>query len=454
MKRPAFRMLAGTADQVLSSLSNALIVLAVARTSSVADFGMASGLFAVTVAALAVTRAAIGTPVLLLAGRHPSYVLRHTRNAAGAALLFGMAMGVVLAAVALLLPNPGIGFGFALAIPLLLTQDALRFAAIALGRAEAAFWSDLVWTVASIALLCTALIDRRLIPAEEVIVLWAASAFVALVVLMAQLRVLPTWRGLAWWSRKERPTRLSFGLESFIDQVSVVVVVGLSTVLVGAGAAAALRGAATILGPFAILATALNLIALPEAGRAQLTTAQLWRGLRLVALPVSVAAIAVGVAAPFVPQHIGELALGDSWAPAARVLPVIGLEYAALTWIALVHNLFRYHRATNQLLRARVVQTAITIATCLGAALAVGSSIAVAVGLAASACCVAGALLVWVVRHLGSSDSSAITATEAPFALGDDPERTLVIPRLTQQQLARLANDPVTTRYPVYRGPR
>ncbi|MCU1648139.1 MAG: hypothetical protein JWN03_8414 [Nocardia sp.] len=472
MKRPALRMLTGTADQILSSLSNALIVFTVARTSSVADFGMASVLFSLTTATLAVTRAAIGTPVLLLAGRHSSYVLRHTRTAAGAALLFGIAMGGVLAGISLLLPNPNIGLGFAVAIPLLLTQDSLRFSAIALGRTGAAFWSDAVWTVASLGLLCTALLDRRLLPVEQVISLWAVSAGVALIVLLVQLRLFPAWHGLAWWWRNERPTRLRFALESCVDQFSVIVVVLLSTVAVGSDAAAALRGAVTILGPFAILANALNLIALPEAGRAQLTTVQLWRRLRLVALPISVAAIAIGAVAPFIPPSIGALALGDSWVPAAHVLPIIGVEYAALTWVGLVYNLLRYHRAANQLLRARMIQTGITIAACFGAALVFHSALAVAVGLAVSACLNAGALLVWVVRDLGSpgaqSASSGAAATGGPLSstVDTDPERTQPIPWLTQQRLPisfpaagrtaapPLHNEPVPTRYEPHRPPR
>lgn len=456
-------MLAGTADQILSSLSNALIVFTVARTSSVTDFGMAGVLFSMTTATLAVTRAAIGTPVLLLAGRHSSYVLRHTRTAAGAALLSGIAMGAVLAGVSMLLPNQHIGLGFAVAIPLLLTQDSLRFSAIALGRAGAAFWSDAVWTAASLALLCTALLDPRLLPVDHVISAWAVSAGVALVVLLAQLRVFPAWHGLAWWWRNERPTRLRFALESSVDQFSVIVVVSLSTVVVGPDAAAALRGAVTILGPFAILGSALNLIALPEAGRAQLTTAQLWRGLRRVALPISVAAVAIGAIAPFVPVSLGALALGDSWVPAARVLPVIGVEYAALTWVGLVYSLFRYHRAAHQLLRARMVQTGITVVACLGAALAFHSALAVAFGLAVSACLNAGALLVWVVRDLGSP--GAAVESSGPITLDTDSERTQPIPRITdhlppahavaaRRTAPPLYYDPVTTRLEPYRPSR
>ncbi|MFD4433031.1 hypothetical protein [Nocardia sp. NPDC058497] len=461
MKRPALRMLAGTADQILSSVSNALIVFAVARTGSVADFGMAGVLFAVTTATLAITRAAIGTPVLLLAGRHASYVLRHTRTSAGAALLFGLAMGLVLALGSLLLPNPAIGFGFAVAIPFLLTQDSLRFSAIALGRTEAAFWSDLVWALASAALLAAALLDRTLLPVEAVVFTWAASAGIALLVLLVWLRVVPTWRGLAWWSRKERPARLNFGLESSIDQLSVILVVVLSATVVGPDAAAALRGAVTILGPFAILATALNLIILPEAGRAQLTTAQLWRGLRKVALPVSLAAIAIGAVAPFVPRSLGALVLGESWVPAAQVLPLIGIEYAALIWVAVVHNLFRYHRASGQLLRARVIQTGIAISVCLGTALLVGSALAVALGMAISACATAVTLVVWAMRGLVAQDTPSDTGAVpiAALAPGVDPELTQPIPRFFEYQLAggfQLAGGPApfdidtpTTKLPV-----
>lgn len=78
------RVLFSAGDQVLSSVSNALILFAMAGPSSVSEFGLAILVFSILTAALGFVRGAVGTPLLLMSafpsrGGGPSVVLPSSR---------------------------------------------------------------------------------------------------------------------------------------------------------------------------------------------------------------------------------------------------------------------------------------------------------------------------------------------------------------------------------------
>jgi len=407
-------MLTGGADQVMSSLSNALVVFAIARSTSVADFGHAALMFSIVAAAIGVSRGAIGTPLLLMGGANPDDIRLEARSAAGAAAVFGAVVGVVIAGASIAVHASGIGIAFAVSVPLVLAQDALRFAAITLGQPESALWSDTAWAVGSVGLLgITWLTPAR--PSGAFMTWgWAFAAGVALVLLAARLRLTPTWRGLRGWWRPDHRMRVRYGIDSGIEQLTVITVVSLTTGIVGPVAAAALRGAITILGPFAILLNTLTLVAIPEASRAGYRIDQLWRKLSLVALPASVAALVIGFGTRLVPTRIGALILGDSWTAAAKVLPILGVEYSALCWVAAAFSLFRYRRNTRLLIAARMTQSALTVVLCICFGAIFPTAVGVAGALASAA--ILTALILTTTAH---GQVSAVRPRPTPPASGN-----------------------------------
>jgi O-antigen/teichoic acid export membrane protein len=403
-------MLAGGIDQVLSSVSNAVVVFAVARAGRAAEFGHAALMFSIVAAAIGIARGAIGTPLLLSGGQDPARIRRESRSAAAAAMTFGGAVAVVTVGASIAVHAPGLGLAFAVSAPLVLAQDALRFVGITLGEPQIALASDAVWTLGALALLGLTWLEPGRITAAALVWGWGAGALAALLLLCVALRLTPAWLGLIRWWRPGGRMRVRFALDSGLEQTTVIAVISISTIAAGPVAAAALRGAATLLGPFAILLSAFTLVAIPEASRAHATAPALWRRLRALTLPASVAALIIGIGCGFVPDRWGVLALGETWSHSAAVLPWLGVEYAALCWAGAAYNIFRYRRQTRGLVVGRAAQAVLTIVLCAGLGAIFHTPVAIAAALAATACVTAVLLLAVTARDRRSAPAQPIHA--------------------------------------------
>ncbi|MBY6686527.1 hypothetical protein HQ305_13270 [Rhodococcus sp. BP-149] len=393
-----FRVIASAGDQVLSSVSNAVILFAMAGPSSVQAFGAAVLVFSIVTAAIGLVRGALGTPLLLMSGESREDILREGSRGLGSALLFGAVVGVVALVVSIALDEPQVGIAYATAVPLVLAQDVLRFVSMALGEPESAFVSDAIWAVGAGAVLVTTWISPTALVIPEMIWFWSIAGGLALLQLAWRTGIRPTFRGLRTWWVEFWQHRTRFAFESGVDQIAAILIVSVSTIFIGTVAAASLRGAVTVLGPFAVLISSLPLIVIPEAVRAGHSAKQIWRTLSYAAWITSALAATIGFLAPFVPSFLGRLLLGDSWAEATQVLPFLGLEYAAICWIAGVYNFYRSRGASAELLKYRIVQSLLGIVICTGAAAIFRTAAGVAIGLALSATVMAVCLVVEVYR--------------------------------------------------------
>ncbi|MGB3770845.1 MAG: hypothetical protein WBF79_13470 [Rhodococcus sp. (in: high G+C Gram-positive bacteria)] len=364
-----------------------------AGPSSVEAFGAAVLVFSIVTAAIGLVRGAFGTPLLLMSSHSREEILHEGKRGFGSALLLGSLVGVLALVVSIALDEPQVGIAYAIAIPLVLAQDVLRFVSMALGEPESAFVSDAIWAAGAGAVLITTWTAPSLLVIPEMIWLWSIAGGIALVQLAWRTGIAPTFRGLrAWWVEFWQH-RTRFAFESGIDQIAAILIVAVSTIFIGTVAAASLRGAVTVLGPFAVLISSLPLIVIPEAVRAGHSARQIWRTLSYAAWITSAMAATIGFLAPFVPSTMGRLLLGDSWAEATRVLPFLGLEYAAICWIAGVYNFYRSRGASQELLRYRIAQSVLGIVVCTTAAAVFRTAVGVAIGLALSAT-IMGILLV------------------------------------------------------------
>jgi hypothetical protein len=291
---------------------------------------------------------------------------------------------------------------------------------MSMGEPEHAFFSDALWASAAFGVLVVTWIRPEALSIAEMIWLWSLSGALALVYLMIRVQTLPRLTGLYRWWASFWTHRVRFGFESGIDQLAAIVIVAVSTAFIGTVAAASLRGAVTVLGPFAVLISSLPLIVIPESVRAGHTARQVWSTLRYAAWLTSAMAATIGFAAPFLPDALGRVVLGESWAEARHVLPFLGLEYAAICWIAGVYNLYRTQGASGRLLKLRIVQSLTAIVICSAAAALTGTAVGVAIGLALSSILVAVCLVVAAQRkHSGREGPAIVPSTVDRSEPGD-----------------------------------
>jgi len=396
-----WRAISTTLDYVMSSISNGLIVLAVARVASVDTFGAAALLVTISAAALGVGRGAVGTPIMLAAGSGPAELRREAGFASTAMLVFGLAFSCVAVVASCLLGTPGLGAAFALAIPLAVVADVFRYALISASKPHLALTWDALWALGSGTLFVITLFWRHTLTAVTILFCWALLAGISALGLAMSYRQTPYFRGIASWWRTMYRSRLRYGIEGSLGQVNDLIVTSIATALIGTSAAAAIRGAALILTPFALLLGALPLVLIPEAVRGGASATELWSKLCRIGFVSSLSIVAIGSALWFLPARVGQLILGDSWDFARDVLPIISINYFAVTWgiVAMTH--LRFQGKSGQLLAGTVAYCLTSSVLCTAMALMTRTAMGIAVGLTVSAVAVAIGLVLHVhLAHL------------------------------------------------------
>lgn len=378
------RVSLGLIDQGLSSASNVLVTLAVARVSSVDEFGVAALLLLVSTVAIAADRGCLGTPLLHAAAHGADAVERERGHAATAAAAVGLVVAVPVMLIGYFTGQVTLALALAVATPLVLVQDVYRLSVLADGRPGLAVQADGSWTAGSILVLIVTAV-RPGVPSWLLVAMWGASAALSLALLVRSTHTRPVARGLVQWWSAGSGDRLRYAVEGGIGTGSAFLVVGLSSAIIGAQASAGLRGAGTLMGPMSLLMSAIPVALLPEAVRAGLPLRDIWSSLRRAAIVMSAIALTIGVLAGALPDAVGRLLLGDSWDQAAPLLPITGLEYAALAWISVMYSTLRVAGRSGQLLSARVVHASISISLSLLAAALWLTAFSVACALAVTA---------------------------------------------------------------------
>src|SRR3954468_8237627 len=138
----------GAIDQAVSSLGNILVIFALARVSTVSEFGTVSILFTAATAILAVIRGVFGTPIAILSDDRAA-LWHETRFSISAATAVGIIGGLLLAAGAWAADLLTIGTAIGVGLPVVVLQDVLRFHALSSGHPGNALASDGVWAAIS-----------------------------------------------------------------------------------------------------------------------------------------------------------------------------------------------------------------------------------------------------------------------------------------------------------------
>ena len=367
-------------DQALSSVSNLLAVVLVARVLSPAEFGYFALGYAILTLTLGLSRAYFGSRISLAPDADSA---RRVTSAlvAGMLVLSPVVVLVVLAVATAATGGraPLIALVVALATPVVCIQDALRFGAIAGGRPYVALSSDALW----IAVMAVPFVLPFELSAPGALTVWACAAVAALLVALVGFRERPVLRaGLAELRRREAVgSALTVGAVATTAATLLVLLV-VSRAL-GPAAVGSLRGASTAMGPvnvlFAFTAVGLTPVLVQRARGGD-------RRFCAVVGSVTVGLVLLwGLVLLLVPERLGATAFGESWTGIRSVLAWTVGEYV---WIAVgaaaVLGLKVQQRAGG-LIATRIGTASLTVLVGTLAALVVGDVQAVAAAFALSA---------------------------------------------------------------------
>lgn len=319
-------------DQVMSALSNMLLMVFVARAlDDATGFGAFSLAFVVYGVAVSVAKAFVGQPLQM---RHsadtPEAFRAAVRASQSTALWLGVLGGVASAAFALFmgLDDP-VGAAFiALApcLPALVMQDSLRMAFFAEGRADRAALIDFVRMVLQFGLLFAA-IALGWTGVGLLTLTWGVAAIISTAVGLWVLRTTPGLFAAGTWMHEQKDLTGYLVIEYLLGLGSAQFGVLMIAPLASTADVGAMRAVQTLLGPLNILGTAALAFAVPEISR----RAHMRAPARIKAL-IAVSGVMTAAAALYVttllllPDAVGEALFRSSWQGAAPVLLPMGLN--------------------------------------------------------------------------------------------------------------------------------
>ena len=378
----------GFADQMLSSATNFLLGVLVARSVDAAAFGAFGLAYAIYTLALGAARALAVDP---LAVRFSAVSVDQWRSgvahAAGTSLLFGTVVGVGSLGAATLAGSPlsATLAVLGIALPGLLLQDAWRVSFFVVNRGARAFWNDFVWAAVLIPGAALVLWGGGASMAALVGV-WAIAGWTAALVGLAQSRVVPRPDRTFSWLREQRHLAVRFLAEFVVSsgtaQLAIFLIAGLTT-LADVGH---LKAGQMMLGPLNILFMGAGLVAVAETSRflAQ-SPKKMEAAVYIVSAVLALGTIAWTIAALLLPSSVGEALMGSNWVGARTVFVPLAL---GATGVALSNGAvtgLRALAAARSSLRARIFDAVTSLVLSVIGAVA-GGAVGAAWGYAVSGC--------------------------------------------------------------------
>jgi O-antigen/teichoic acid export membrane protein len=357
------------ADQLLSSATNFLLALFVARTVTPRDLGAFSVAYATFTLSLGAVRAIAGELLVVRHSHVSADAWRHgIKGAAGTALMAGS--GVGLAAVIAGWTVEG-SFGTVLAIvglslPFLLVQDVWRFAFFARGRGGDAFLNDLVWAIVLFAAFGL-LYQSGTTSVTWLVLAWAGAGVIAAIVGTWQLRTLPcSPRTAVKWLRSHSDLAPRFLAEFAVGTGVTNVTLFAIGAIAGLGELGRLRAGEIALGPLNVLFAGVGLVATAEGVRLlHESPRRLVQGCRRLSGVMAAGVLTWGALLLLLPRDIGESVLRDNWDGARTLAPLLLLALAGYgsSFGALIG--LRSLAAASRSLRAKCIDGAMTAVFCL-----------------------------------------------------------------------------------------
>jgi O-antigen/teichoic acid export membrane protein len=375
-------------DQALSSVSNLLAVVLVARVLTPAEFGYFSLGYAILTLTLGLSRAYFGSRISLAPDVEEA---RRITSAlvAGMLVLSPLVVLVVLAGATAATGGqaPLIALVVALATPVVCIQDALRFGAVAGGRPWVALVSDALW----ILVMAVPFVLSSQLSAPAALTLWGSAAGAALLVALLGFGERPRLRaGLSELRRREAVgSALTLGAVA-TTAATLLVLLAVSRAL-GPAAAGSLRGASTAMGPVNVL------FAFTAVGLTPVLVQRERRGDRRFCARVGAMTVGLvllwGLVLLLLPERLGAAAFGESYLGIRSVLAWTVGEYVWIAVAAAAVLGLKVRQGASGLIVTRIGTATLTVLAGTAAALFVGHVQAVAAAFVLSAA--AGAVTAW-----------------------------------------------------------
>jgi hypothetical protein len=318
------------ADQGVAALTNIAVVVVAARQSSAGDFADFAVVYTVFALLLGAFTAYVGQALVLRRTDpgNPAEPHEHCRASVAFTLAASAALGAALALLTPLAPEFG---ALGAVLPVLLTQDALRYAFSLLGRPHLALAMDLLRLAAAVPALAA---QPDGAGAGRMVLAWGLSALPALLLGAGLLAGLtrgagrPDPRALLHRRHLGRRFVVEFGVGNAASQAAIA---GLG-LLANPLAVGALRGATTLFGPLNALFNAATGFGPPLLNRVTGPHAPARKARQAGAAGLTLAALAAGwaLALSVLPDAAGRALLGDTWRSASELLPATGSQYAAM----------------------------------------------------------------------------------------------------------------------------
>jgi O-antigen/teichoic acid export membrane protein len=320
------------ADQVLSSLQNALLSVLVARAVSGSSFGAFGVAFATFSLTLEVS-GAVGGQVLEVVFSP----LRPRRSAAaragvGSSLIVGLTVGAISVAVAAFCHGKLalVLIALGVSLPGLAVQDAWRTVAICSRTPQKGFNNDLLFLIVEIVGI-SVLILRHERSAAVYVLVWGASATAAALFGLRQFDCLPSIRAGGSFLRSHRNISVPGFVSAFLILGSIqlsLFAIGLVASLQSVGA---VRGTQTLLGPMNIVGFAGVAFLVPELSSRALSPSRCYKAAGSLSGALLMINGLWGTLLLSLPGAAGRSLMGDSWVTVHHALPPMILTNCFVT---------------------------------------------------------------------------------------------------------------------------
>jgi hypothetical protein len=361
-QRSRFAFVRAGTDQALSTGTNVLGTIGVARGANPEEFGGFALFLLVYSFCVGLVNAAVSEPSLvsrrddvLERGR----LIRHSG-------FVGVGIGV-LATALIVGVTSGRAQVFAVTpmalLPLLAAHEALRVTSFGNGHFRLALVADGVWFALAAAVLGVSIILPAAIGPLGVAVLWAMSAGVALIAGARGAGV--GWREIyrpAKGDRRRTPSvvRKAFVIDHVTMYTATYAAPYSAAVVGGIGVLGALRGAQVLFGPPQLLIAGARLVILPMFAHGTDVSR-----CRNVAIKLAIAlTVAVGVWAVMlrlIPDSMGTELLGNNWAASMEFLVVLAAAVAGRAAASVPAAALRGLGETKGVLVARAADAPATV---------------------------------------------------------------------------------------------
>jgi O-antigen/teichoic acid export membrane protein len=416
----ARRLTWGLADQAVSSMTNFVVGIFVARELGITAFGVFSLAWVTYGVVINISRGLATDPLVV---RFSGVSVASWRDAvgrsAGTALAVGLATGAASVLIGMAIGGT-LGSAFialGVMLPFLLTQDAWRFAFFAAGQGKRAFLNDVVWGVSMIPAMFIASAQGSVV---AFLLAWGLSAGIAAAYGCVQTGTVPRWSGVSSWLRDHSDLGLRYLVENVSNSGSSQLrMYGLGAIA-GIASVGTVRGAELLMGPFLAVLMGLSFVAVPEAARV------LRREPRR--LPQFCLILGGGQAAGtllwglcllvFVNDYIGTLVLGSVWYTASLLIIPATLSVTNASFITGAGAGLRALGNARRSMRCQLVSSTAYVVGGLGGAV-LGGAVGSAWGVAAATAF--GAVVYWTQLYAGLR---AHVPTEEDLQVIRDESRT------------------------------